>query len=154
MTPDDVVQDVDRAPLRVEHADDGIDGLLPDGQALLDEAGELLEQQAHLCHGGVIALGDDLVAAQRDARACALGDGPEQAVAVGAQLLRERVVDRECEGRGDTVVLPGHPGAWEEAASSEAGSYRRGGRARVPARACHQVLFDSIVFPLLTLANT
>ena len=33
-------------PSRVEHADDGIDGLLPDRQALLDEPGELLEQQA------------------------------------------------------------------------------------------------------------
>ena len=102
--PHDVVQDVDRAPVRVEHADDRIDRLLPDRQALLDEAGELLEQQAHLCHGRVTAFGDDLVAAQRDARAGAFRDGLEQAVAVGAQLLGERVVDRECE-RGHTPMV-------------------------------------------------
>ena len=69
VTPDDVVQDVDRAALGVEHADDGVDGLLPDGQALLDQPRELLQEQADLCYGRVTAFGDDLVAAQRDAGA-------------------------------------------------------------------------------------
>ena len=105
VAPHDVVQDVDRAALRVEHADDRVDRLLADRQALLDEARELLEEQAHLCHGRVTAFGDDLVAAQRDARTGALGDRLEQAVAIGAELLGECVVDREGE-RCHALMVP------------------------------------------------
>ena len=107
MAPHDVVQDIDCAPVRVEHADDRVDGLLADGQTLLDEARELLEEQTHLCHGRVTALGDDLVAAQRDARARTLGDSFEQPIAIGAELLGECVVDRERERGHDLMVLPG-----------------------------------------------
>ena len=110
VTPDDVVQDVHRAPVGIEHAGDRVDGLVAHRQPLLDEAGQLLQEQTHLCHGRVTALGDNLVAAQRDARACALGDRLEQAVSIRAQFLGKRVVNGERECR-HTQIVPRRPRA-------------------------------------------
>ena len=95
----------------VQHADHGVDGLLPDRQALLDEPRELLQEQPDLCHGRVTALGDDLVAAQRHTGARTLCNRLEQAIAVRAELLGEGVVDGERERRHTQMVPRGAVGA-------------------------------------------
>ena len=99
MAPDDVVQHVGRPAICTEHADDGIDRLRSDSKSLADELRELLEQHADLPDRGVVTLGRDLVPAQEDARAGALGERPENGIALGAELARKLVRDREREGR-------------------------------------------------------
>src|SRR5262249_32818909 len=97
VAPDDVVQDVHRAALGGEHAGHGLDGLRPDGEALLHELGELLEHDPHLAERSVVALDGDLVAAQVHLAAEALGDRVQQAIAVGAELLCELVGDGKAQ---------------------------------------------------------
>ena len=71
--PDDVVQDVDRAPVLRHHAADGVDGLRRERHALLDELAELAQHGARPLDVGLLAVQRQLVAAQVDAGAEAVG---------------------------------------------------------------------------------
>ena len=95
MRPHDVVQHVDRPPVRGQHPGNGVDGLRPDAHALGDELRQLDHDRAGPLDRVVVAVQGELVPAQVGLDARSLGQSPQHRIAVVPELGRKLVLNRE-----------------------------------------------------------
>ena len=87
------MQDVDGAAVLGQHAGDGVDRLRADLEPLPDQLLELVDDAASLHHRHVVAVQDQLVAAQERAHLEALRQGRQQLVGARGELARELIGD-------------------------------------------------------------